>query len=428
MTKNTGLKTAGLVTLLLASSAGLAQVACSEEAQGAQISYWNNFTGPDGQFMANLVDRFNTENQSGVQVTMTVQPDYYQTVNAAAASNTLPDMLQIHVLEIPTSAIRGIIRPIPEDVLATMNIDSSDFPESVWSVSEYNGERYSIPLDIHGLVMWYNRAQWEAAGIEDPAGTVLSREEYDAALAALQESNGETMAWSISNGFPSNWMFESLLHQFGGTWFNEDVTEAVWNSEAGVRALQYLKDQQTAYSQNNLEVNAGLTAFQQGNTSTEWNGTWHVVNLAGEGFEDGWGAPIPQIGSQYGVRMNAHSLALSANGEDPAKTAAAACLISFLSENSLEWVRGAGHIPARNSVRESEEFQSTQPHASYAATADHAIFPPAVPGLLDALVLLDEAVFSVMAGANPDIQAALDEAAERANQVLEQNRGRYGGQ
>ncbi len=101
--------------------------------------------------MANLVDRFNAENQLGVQVTMTVQPftEYYNTLNAAAASNILPDMLQIHVEQIPTNAIRNVIRPFPEDVLATMNIDASDFPEAIWTATEYNGERYSIPLDIH---------------------------------------------------------------------------------------------------------------------------------------------------------------------------------------------------------------------------------------------------------------------------------------
>lgn len=424
-------QTAALAALLLAGGTALAQVACSEEAQGAQLSYWNGFSGPDGQFMANLVDRFNAENQSDIQVTMTVQPftEYYNTLNAAAASRTLPDMLQIHVEQIPTNAIRGVIRPIPEDVLATMNVDGSDFPEAIWTATEYNGERYSIPLDIHPLVMWYNRAQWEAAGVEDPAGRVLSREEYDAALAALQESNGGAMAWSISNGFPITWMFEILLHQFGGTWFNEDGTEAAWNSEAGVQALQYLKDQQTAYSQPNLEVDAGVTAFKQGNSATEWNGTWHVSNLAGEGFEDGSGAPIPQVGSQYAVTAGSHTLALGATAqEDPAKTAAAACVISFISENSLEWVQGAGHIPARTSVRESEEFQAIEPQASYATMADSAVFLPSIPGITDATAQLGQAVEGVMAEANPDIQAALNEAAGRANQALEQNRQRYGGQ
>ncbi len=428
MTKTT--KVTGLTALLAALSLGFAQIQCSEAAQGAQITYWNGFSGPDGQFMANLVDRFNAENQSDIQVTMTVQPftEYYNTLNAAAASNTLPDMLQIHVEQIPTNAIRSVIRPLPEDVLATMNIDAADFPEAIWTATEYNGERYSIPLDIHPLVMWYNRAQWEAAGAADPAGKVLSREEYDAALAALKENNGEAMAWSITNGFPITWMFEILLHQFGGTWFNEDATEATWNSEAGVQALQYLKDQQTAYSQPNLEVDAGVTAFKQGNSETEWNGTWQVSNLTGEGFQDGWGAPIPQIGSQYAVTAGSHTLALGASSEDPAKTAAAACAISFISENSLEWVQGAGHIPARNSVRESEEFRAVEPQASYAVMADSAVFLPSVPGITDATAQLGQAVEAVMAGGNTDIQAALDEAAAKANQALEQNRQRYGGQ
>ncbi len=224
-------------------------------------------------------------------------------------------------------------------------------------------------------------------------------------------------------------MFEILLHQFGGTWFNEDATEATWNSEAGVQALQYLKDQQTAYSQANLEVDAGVTAFKQGNSATEWNGTWHVSNLAGEGFQDGSGAPLPQVGSQYAVTAGSHTLALGATAqEDPAKTAAAACVISFISENSLEWVEGAGHIPARTSVRESEEFQAIEPQASYATMADSAVFLPSIPGITDATAQLGQAVEGVMAEANPDIQAALDEAAGRANQALEQNRQRYGGQ
>lgn len=423
-------QTAALTALLLSGGA-LAQVACSEAAQGAQITFWNGFGGPDGQFMANLVDRFNAENGSGIQATMTVQPstEYYDTLITAAASNTLPDVVQVHVEQVPTMAIRRVIRPMPEDILSSMNVDGSDFPEAIWTATEFNGERYSIPIDIHPLVMWYNRAHWEEAGLEDPAGRVLTREEYDAALAALEESNGDAMAWSLSNGFPIAWMFEILLHQFGGSWFNEDVTEATWNSEAGVQALQYLKDQQAAYSQPNLEVDAGVTAFKQGSSSTEWNGTWHVSNLAGEGYEQGWGAPIPQVGSQYAVVAGSHTLALGSTAqEDPARTAAASCLVSFLSENSLEWVRGAGHIPARNSVRESEEFQAIEPQASYAVMAENAVFRPPVPGIGDATAQLEQAVNSVMAETNPDIQAALDEAAQRANQVLEQNRQRYGGQ
>ncbi len=414
-------------TLFLGSFA-LAQVTCSEEAQGAQIAFWNGFSGPDGQFMQQLVDRFNSENEQGVTVTMTVQPftEYYNTLNAAATSNTLPDVVQIHLDQLATNAVRGVIRPISEDILATMSIDGSDFPATVWEGTSYNGERYSIPLDVHPLVMWYNREQWSAAGVADPAGQVLEGEAYEAALQALKESNGEAIAWSITTGFPIEWMFQTLLYQFGGSAFNEDASEATWNSEAGVQALTYLKEHQAQFSRPNLPVDAGITAFKQGNDSTEWNGTWQVSNLTGEGYQPGWGAPIPNIGGDYAVFGNAHTLALADHdgNEDAAKTAAAACLIDFISANSLVWVEGAGHIPARNSVRESNDFAAVEPQASYAVMAEDVVFPPLVPGITDALAELTEAVADVLAG-NGDIEGALNESAARANQVLEQNRRRY---
>lgn len=422
---------AAALALLLTAGTALAQAVCSPQAEGAQITYWNGFSGPDGQVMAQLVDAFNAQNDAGVTVTMTIQPftEYYNTLNAAVASGNVPDVVQIHLDQLATNAARGVIRAMPADQVAALGLDASDFPETVWQGTSYNGERYAIPLDVHPLVMWYNRVHWEAAGVEDPAGRILTADEYLAALEALAETNGDAVAWSVTAGFPITWMFETLLYQFGGSRFNEDGTEATWNSEAGVQALTYLKEMQAGFSRPNLPVDAGITAFKQGNASTEWNGPWQVSNLTGEGFADGWGAPLPNVGGEYAVTAGAHTLALGAHrgGEDAAKTAASLCLIDYLSERSYDWVAGAGHIPARNSVRESAEYQSLQPHASYGAMAEYVVFPPLVPGITDALGELGQAVESVLADDQTDIQSALDDAAGRANQVLEQNRQRYGG-
>lgn len=425
--------TLALLTLGLALAGGsaLAQTTCAPEAEGARITFWNGFSGPDGQFMAELVDAFNQENEQSVQVTMTIQPftEYYNTLNAAVASGNMPDVVQIHLDQIATNAARNVIRPFPEETLGAMGIDEGDFPATVWEGTSYQGQRYAIPLDVHPLVMWYDREQWEAAGLEDPAGKILDREEYEAALQALKDTNGSSLAWAVTTGFPITWQFETLLHQFGGSRFNEDGTEATWNSEAGVQALTYLKESQERFSRPNLPVDAGITAFKQGNAATEWNGPWQVSNLTGEGYGPGWGAPLPNIGGTYAVTAGAHTLALGAHrgGEDAGKTAAAACLIDYISDNSLTWVEGAGHIPARNSVRESAEYQALEPHASYGVMAEHVVFPPLVPGITDALGELGQAVEAIMAGRETDIQAVLDESAARANRVLQQNRQRYGG-
>lgn len=427
--RKTAVKAAGLAALLLGSSVGLAQT-CSEAAQGQQILFWNGFSGPDGQFMTNLVETFNQENTSGVNVTMTIQPqtEYYNIINTASASKTLPDVLQVHLDQVATQAVRNTIRPMSEEVLAEIGVNAEDYPEAVWDGTEYDGQRYAVPLDIHPLVMWYNRDNWEAAGLEDPAGRALTAEEYGAALTALKAQGGDKAAWSVTTGFPITWMFETLLYQYGGDRFNADGTEATYNSEAGVQALTYLRDQQAAFSQPNLPVDAGVTAFKQGQSDNEWNGTWQLSNLTGEGFNPGWGAPLPNIGGTYAVTAGSHDLALgNTASEDAAKTAAAVCFIGYLSTNSLEWVSGAGHIPANTKVRESADFQALEPQASYALMADAAVFPPAVPGITDALAPEDLAVQAVMSGNATDIKATLDDAAAKSNQILEQNRQRYGG-
>ena len=135
---------------------------------------------------------------------------------------------------------------------------------------------------------------------------------------------------------------------------------------------------------------------------------------------------VPQIGTQMAVWGGSHQLTLPTQAEpDPCKDAAAGEFIRYLLENSVTWAQ-AGQLPASASVRASDEFMAIEPQASIAAAADAVFFPPSVPGITDAYAPLDEAVSALMAGTATDVQAALDDAANRANQILTENRDNYG--
>jgi multiple sugar transport system substrate-binding protein len=391
------------------------------ECGTVSLEYWNPFTGPDGPFMGELVDAFNTEHPN-IQVTMTTQNEYYTQLSTAAASGTLPDVAIVHADQIATQVYRNILRPI-DDVVAETGIVAEDFPEAVWNAGEVNGQRYSIPLDIHPMTMFYNADLLEAAGLEGPPKT---GEEFAAAAAAL--TSGDNNGFLITAGFPIRQIFEMLLYQYGGTSFNEDGTEATWNSEAGVQAAQWLLDAQAAYSQPNLEVDAELNAFKGGTVGMIWNGIWQTTNVTGEGvFFNGVATSVPQIGPQMAVWGGSHQLTLPVQAdEDPCRDTAAGIFISYVLDNSITWAR-AGQLPANNVVRSSEEFAEVQPQADIAAgSAEFVFFPPSVPGITDAYAPLDEAIGALLSGNATDIQAELDNAADRANQILEQNRQTFG--
>lgn len=411
--------------VLLAAFPALAQddaMTLPEQCSSVQLQYWNPFTGPDGPFMGQLVDQFNSANPN-IQVTMNTIPggEYGTQLGTAAASDTLPDVAVIWADQVATFAFRNVFRPM-DDLVEQMGLSGEDFPEAVWAAGEVNGQRYAVPLDIHPMTMFYNADLLEAAGLEGPPQT---GEEFAQAAAAL--TTDDSKGFMITSGFPVRQIFEMLLHQFGGSAFSEDGSEVTWNSEAGVRALQWMKDAQAQYSEPNLEVDAELNAFRIGNVGMIWNGIWQTSNMTGDAVEfRGMATAVPQIGEQPAVWAGSHQLALPVHQEpDECRDAAAGMFIQYLLDNSVEWAK-AGQIPASNAVRSSEEFLAVEPQASIAPSVESAFFPPSVPGITDAYVALDEAIGSVMAGTSTDIQQALDDAAARGNEILEQNRNTYG--
>lgn len=409
-----------VATLPPAATAGPIATAVPSDCGTVQLQYWNPFTGPDGPFMGQMVDAFNAEHPE-IQVTMTSQGEYYTQLTTAAAADTLPDVAIVHADQVATQAFRHVLRPIDE-LVSSAGIDGNDFPEAVWAAGEVAGQRYSIPLDIHPMTMFYNADLLNAAGL---TAAPTTGEEFAAAAAAM--TSGDNKGFDITGGFPVQQIFQQLLHQFGGNEFNAEGTEATWNSEAGVQAMQWMLDAQTNWSEPNLEVDAELNAFKAGTVGMIWNGIWQTTNVTGEGVEfKGMATAVPQIGPNPATWAGSHQFTLPTHGTiDPCKDAAAGIFIKYMLDNSVTWAK-AGQIPASKSVRASEAFMAVEPQASIAPSIENAIFPPAVPGITDAFGPLGEAVGSLMNGTATDIQATLDDSVTRANEILTQNRDTYG--
>jgi multiple sugar transport system substrate-binding protein len=329
-----------------------------EECGTVNLTYWNPFTGPDGPYMGDMVNEFNAATQN-IQVEMTSQADYYTQLTTAAASETLPDVAIIHADQVATQAFRNVLRPI-DSLVENSEISGDDFPEGVWTAGEVAGQRYAIPLDIHPMTMFYNVDLLNEYGVGEAP---LTREAFEQAAQSMTADGN--FGYMITTGFPVTQIFQQLLHQFGGSEFNADGTEATWNSEAGVQALTWMRDAQQNYSEQNLEVDAELNAFRTGYVGMVWNGIWQVTNLTGDGVAfEGRATSVPQIGPEMAVWAGSHQLTLPRQpGEaDTCRDTASGIFIQYLLENSVTWSQ-AGQIPASNSVRESAEFQALDPQA-----------------------------------------------------------------
>ncbi|MGC9322898.1 MAG: extracellular solute-binding protein, partial [Kosmotogaceae bacterium] len=97
------------------------------------LEYWTGFTGPDGSFMQELVDKFNEEHKDEIQVNMSTMlwADYNTKVPLALASGKGPDVGIAHVDNIRSFVSQGMLLPLDE-YLEIMNMKEGDIVSSVW--------------------------------------------------------------------------------------------------------------------------------------------------------------------------------------------------------------------------------------------------------------------------------------------------------
>jgi multiple sugar transport system substrate-binding protein len=405
---------------------GGSQFGEGKEYTGPNVSlaFWNGFTGGDGPFMRELVDQFNSENQN-IKVSMnTLQwSDFYPKVPTAVQSGNGPDIAIMHIDQLATNAARRVIIPVDE-VATVLEYQEDDFAPAVWQAGVYKEQRFGIPLDVHPLLFYYNQKEMQKAGITEPP---KDRASFEAALKEMKSAGVQNPFW-VSSTFPAHLMWWSLIHQFGGTPFNEDATQAQFNSEAGVEALTWQAGNiQQGYSPKNVASDAEAIAFRQGKNALTWNGIWMMNEWAKVKSLEWGSAPLPQIGSQPAVWASSHNFVVTSQAQkDPNKLQASKVFISWISDHSIDWAK-AGQIAARASVRESPEFQALEVQSIAAQQLDYVKFPPAVPGIGDLTIPTWELAVNEVVLGKKSPKAALDEATSKANQLLEANKKKYGG-
>lgn len=395
---------------------------CPAGVEGKALEMWSPFTGPDGDEMTALADRFSQENPCNITVTHIAQPEYVQKLNAAAAAGQLPAMTAVRAINVAELAARNVLKPFSAEAMAVFGDDiASQFPEDVWSVGEYRGERYSFPLDVHPLVMYYNTEMFSAAGVEEPGTTPWTSAEFEDALAKLEASGVTPLA--LGNGFQAAALWQALIRQYGGGLTDAEGTTATYDSDAAVQALEKIKELKDKYTPEvggtgDPEVNV----FKQGQAAITFHGPWHISDIAKLPFA-GF-APLPQIGDQPATWGGSHQIALTS--DDTATQIAAAMWIKWLSENSIDWAK-AGQVPARSSVRGSAELATAAaPISKVVESANIVVILPQVPELEGALWgQFGAVVDGYLAGDITDLAAAFAEANARSQQIMDENVAKY---
>ncbi|WP_158867453.1 ABC transporter substrate-binding protein [Leifsonia sp. AG29] len=418
----------GLALTACGSSAGSAGAEVSSgdyKGPNVTISFWNGWTGGAAPVLVpKLIDKFNSEHKNIVVKDVPMQwADIAQKMPLAVKAGKGPDVAVGHGDDIATYAAQGLVLKA-DDIVKALGYKASDFPAGLLDAGKYNGGQYAVPWSVTPLGLYVNNDVLKAAGV-DPASIPADKASYTAALDKLKAA-GVQGEWVDGFVFTGTFEFQSLLWQYGGDLFNKDVSEATFNSDAGVKALTWMTDLiKNGYSPKDVAQDGNINALIAGKTAFNWNGVWQTTNTAFDKLN--WTAvAVPQIGDQKAVwSSSTHWMFMNNKGQDKNKTAAAATFVKWMNDHSADWPQ-TGELPAKNSVREDPKLVQTYPRLKpFLDELQYAHYETTAPGITTVEATITTAVNEAVTGKKSPKQA-LDDAVQKANTLLKQNKQKYG--
>jgi multiple sugar transport system substrate-binding protein len=342
-------------------------------ANAVEIEYWQYFFDARVTAMEQLIENFEAANPD-ITVKMTHFPyaDYRTKVAAAIPAGEGPDVVQLFYGWLNDYVEAELIQPLPADEFSPEVIDAEFFP-MVQAMKD--GDQYwALPTAVRSLALFYNKRLLEEAGVEPPT----NMDEMIAAAAAMtkRDGAGNLTQVGMTAGMTAqdhHWWREGLIRQMGGEPYTNDYTTVNYNTDAGLKALEFYT---SMFTGDDAVTSIGFmdepqAAFKAGRAGMHIDGSFRIGSLNKQrGLE--WGVTeLPATAD--GTRSNyssywVNAITTKADGE---KYDAAVKFMQYVtSDEAMQiWLDVVGELPAKPSVGLTE------------ANANDETFGPFIKGL-----------------------------------------------
>lgn len=353
------------------------------------IVWWDFLSGGDGIRMKAMVEEFNKEHAGKVQIDATTFEwgvPFYSKVQTSTAIGQGPDVMTYHESRMPLGISTGTLSPLSPEELAAAGIQPGDFGAANWKAAQGpDGKQYAVPLDIHSVILYYNKDLLKKAGLLGDDGRPKGLDgvgNFNAALAKLTRDGVAGMSLPGDNA--GGWrVFYTLLNQQGGDFLKDGKFLDGANLDKATKALTEMNAWvKNGWAAPHSEYPASIALFTSGKAALHVNGVWEIptmVDLAKAGKLFDWGAiAIPVLFDKPATWADSHAFAIpnrKGNPVSPEKRKLVLEAIHWFSVHSIEWAAG-GHIPASLPVQESAAFKAMIPNSEYAGLASTAVFDP----------------------------------------------------
>lgn len=374
------------------------------------ITLWSGLSGPDQTGFKKIIDGFNSS-QHAVVVNYDQNSfnGYGPKLATALSAGQAPNVWTLDAASSATYMSQGQMTPLNSLIAKSKILKPGKFAKSNWNAYKYKGKQYMIPLDVVPLMMYYNKALLRKAHLKSP---VVSGGLKKIVAAAKKMTKGTSQyGMVIPTDWPMQFLWPTLLAQYGGKAFNTKTHTSMLNSKAAVQALTTLRNliYKDKVGPSKYAVDQDLKMLANGSAAQIFDGSWQITNPTLKTLGKNFGVSVvPQFGPKKKVFIGDTGFALYKKNS-PAQDKAAIKFIEYYETHSLDMAR-VGDVPVYRPVLATKAFKKLGGVVVAAKELKYGVYAPPIPNYVDTY-LYDDALWPVLRGQNNNIKADLNKAA-----------------
>lgn len=395
----------------------------SDSSKGTEITFWNSFTGADGDMLVKMVDKFNKENKDGIKVKMDISSDFDSQLSTAFAAGEGPTMI------LSSSAYRftyGDYLQDVSDVFDKTDLDKTDFIQSYLDYCSDDDKTYFVPFQVVGYYMYWNKDLFKQAGL-DPETPPANWDEWAKDAAKITDSSKNIYGSGISYDYA--YQIAHIMQRFGGLAVTDDNGKWKANFENNAGYEKFLNMYKDMIDKGDNQVEADTDSMvSAGQVGITVGGPWVTAGLDTAGVDYGIGL-IPQgdAGDMNSVEVIGFGITTAAS--DAEKEAAYKFIEWWNTQDkdgsspALEWSLKNGFPAYTYSVQNNDEYKANKKLSAMSAANPEAptdfIVDSNFPGINAVLSdVIPEMINSVAFG-NSSVEEALTKAQEATQKIVD---------
>lgn len=395
----------------------------SDSSKGTEITFWNSFTGADGDMLVKMVDKFNKENKDGIKVKMDISSDFDSQLSTAFAAGEGPTMI------LSSSAYRftyGDYLQDVSDVFDKTDLDKKDFIQSYLDYCSDDDKTYFVPFQVVGYYMYWNKDLFKQAGL-DPETPPANWDEWAKDAAKITDSSKNIYGSGISYDYA--YQIAHIMQRFGGLAVTDDNGKWKANFENNAGYEKFLNMYKDMIDKGDNPVEADTDSMvSAGQVGITVGGPWVTAGLDTAGVDYGIGL-IPQgdAGDMNSVEVIGFGITTAAS--DAEKEAAYKFIEWWNTQDkdgsspALEWSLKNGFPAYTYSVQNNDEYKANKKLSAMSAANPEAptdfIVDSNFPGINAVLSdVIPEMINSVAFG-NSSVEEALTKAQEATQKIVD---------